>query len=119
MSDHLNPSPEPSKPTTKLKTLLIQGLIGTLSLTGATAIPILVQRALNPVSTETTPASVISTPSVAGTPLPSPNELQVEGSSPTVDQVAEQESAKPEHPKEKRDRRGGRHEDEQDDEDDD
>jgi hypothetical protein len=108
MSDPLSTSSEPRKRSDKLKILLIQGLIGTASLTGATAVPILVQRALSPITTPATPASVapasvMSTPGVTTSPVPT----QVAEPSPVVTPVAERET-EDEDPKGKKDKRQDR-----------
>lgn len=66
-------SPEPPKQGFKLT--VMQGLIGAISLAGTTAIPLLVQRALNPVTptqspTQSTPAQVQSTQMTPGATSP-------------------------------------------------
>lgn len=70
-------SPDPSS-SQKLKTLMTQGLIGAVSLAGATAIPILIKQFLEPPTAHTTPPASVSSPApsipaaspVAATPIP-------------------------------------------------
>ncbi|MBD2462941.1 hypothetical protein H6G89_18030 [Oscillatoria sp. FACHB-1407] len=58
MTENNTPSPTSGKLSDKLKTLAIQGLLGTISLTAAAIIPILVQRFFTP-PTSVVPASTV------------------------------------------------------------
>lgn len=70
MTQNQSTPPDP-KPDQKMKGLLLQGLLGAVSLTGATAIPIVVQRALSPHPVPTVPAAVSpQPPTPAASPLP-------------------------------------------------
>lgn len=70
MTQNQSTPPDP-KPDQKMKGLLLQGLLGAVSLTGATAIPIIVQRTLSPHPVPTVPAAVSpQTPAPAMSPLP-------------------------------------------------
>jgi hypothetical protein len=62
MTDTSNSSPSAQKEQ-KLKSLLFQGFVGAASLAGATAIPLLVQKALNPPTPSAAPAAVQASPS--------------------------------------------------------
>lgn len=70
----LDPTPsESTKDKSKLKGLVAQGLIGAVSLAGATAIPIVIKQVLEKPATPTTPAAVVSpVPSPAMTPITTP-----------------------------------------------
>lgn len=50
-------SPDPSTPKQGFKVTLMQGVIGAVSLVGTTAIPLLVQKALNPPSPNAAPTA--------------------------------------------------------------
>lgn len=93
-----NPSTPPDAPKSdqKMKGLLLQGLIGAVSLTGATAIPILVQRTLTPQPTPVvspTPQPTV-TPSTAIAPVQSQMPLANPASMPTQPETANQVNQK-------------------------
>jgi hypothetical protein len=67
----INP-PDSTQSNPNLKALLVKGLVGAVSLAGATAIPLMVQQFLSP--TPETPAAVSPTPqqSMTAQPVPPP-----------------------------------------------
>ena len=76
MEKNPNTSSTSSKSGQKLKTLVAQGLIGTISLAGATAIPIVIKHLLEPPVEATTPTGynpVDSSPVVAPAAVTSPS----------------------------------------------
>jgi hypothetical protein len=77
MTTNPGSSPEPPKAGHKLKITLAQGVIGAISLAGTTAIPILVQRALQPAPV----VSPSSSPSLQAVPA------QVQSPAPTVQPI--------------------------------
>lgn len=85
-----NPSTPPESPKSgqKMKGLLLQGLIGAASLTGATAIPIMVQRALSP-----TPAPIAAPTATPTVPATAPSSVPVSSPvAPTAVQPSPMES---------------------------
>ena len=81
-----------SKGSQKLKKLILQGMIGAVSLAGATAIPLVVQRFLAP-----TPVASPVTPAPQTSSVQSPNE-----------ESSEQEAEEDEQPEESDEKRRGR-----------
>lgn len=70
MSENSSPPPDTSKKEDSLKSLVTKGVIGAISLAGATAIPLVVQRYLGP-STPPSAASPEASPTQLAAPSPS------------------------------------------------
>jgi hypothetical protein len=98
MTENSGSSPTPSRPGSKVKSLVAQGMIGAVSLTGATAIPLIVQRFLTPPTPVVAPAQV--QPNAASqVPSDTTNQIQpvVQESQEDNVQVADQENEPPGH----------------------
>jgi hypothetical protein len=115
MTSNSSPSPESPKNGQGLKSLIVKGTIGAISLAGTTAIPLVVQRQLTP----PTPA-VSPSPSISVQASPSPSLLQASPSpslqvspSPSLLQVQSDPSTSPdqieaEDDKSRKEKRRGR-----------
>lgn len=76
-----NPENSPEPPKQGFKITLMQGLIGAVSLAGTTAIPLIVQRAINPPTPTPSPTQSVAVPQVQPaqmTPAPSSPNPQIE-----------------------------------------